>query len=85
MLNFWFGLTMLAFESHEVIGLRLTKLAGGGAAALDEADLMIREKIHAGFEAITSMAMGASPPSVVSRYREVVQANYKRLGSEAAA
>lgn len=29
MFRSWFALTMLAIESNEVVGLRLTKIAGG--------------------------------------------------------
>ena len=37
--------TRLAIDSTRVIGLRLTKIAGGGIEALDGTQLMISEKI----------------------------------------
>ncbi len=77
----WFASTMLAFESCDVIRLRLTRLAAGGSSADREARLMVNEKVDAMFEATASLMAGASPASVVGRYREHVAANARRLAA----
>jgi hypothetical protein len=89
--NPWIGLTadawLLGLEASWVIGLRVMKLAAGGAAATAEADLMVREKIAAGL-ALQAKAMtgglGASPAAAaaktLSHYRRKVRANRRRLG-----
>src|ERR1700721_2059071 len=46
----WLAGAMLAFESFEVINLRLAKLAIGDHDADDEARLMVNEKIDAMFQ-----------------------------------
>ena len=73
----WFAGAMLAFESCEVIRLRMAKLAVGNDDG--EARLMIAEKVDAMFEAGASMMAGASAASIIDRYREHVAANVKRL------
>lgn len=70
---------MLAFESQAVIGLRLARLATGGAAAATEAECMVSEKIFAAGEAAMTMAMGGSAATVISDYRSRVRANHRRL------
>jgi hypothetical protein len=75
----WFAGAMLAFESFEVIHLRLAKLAIGDDGSDHEAHLMVSEKIDAMFEAGASLMSGASAATVVGRYREHVAANAKRL------
>ncbi len=77
----WFAGAMLAFESCEVIRLRLTRLAAGDATADHEARLMVSEKVDAMFEATTSLMAGASAATVVGRYREHVAANARRLAA----
>ncbi len=81
MLNSWFAMTMLAIESNEVIGLRVARIAAGGAGAWDETELMISEKLSAGVEAATALLSGASALSVINRYRELVAANSERMRS----
>ncbi|PNG24686.1 hypothetical protein [Methylocella silvestris] len=71
--------TSLLIESNSVIGLRLMKLAMGGSSASDESSLMVKEKIDAGFEAISTLIAGGSFDEVVCRYREHVSANADRL------
>lgn len=71
--------TLLAMESQQVIGLRLTKLAAGGPAAEVEAHRMVSEKIAAANEAALLMAMGGSTAKVVAGYRRKVRANARRL------
>jgi hypothetical protein len=78
---FKFGLdsAMLAFESQQVIALRMAKLALGGPAATEEVTQMISEKAFAMAEAATHMAFGGSTHEVVRKYRRTVRANRKRL------
>ena len=75
----WLAGTMLAFESCEVIRLRLTKFAHADDDAEHEAQLMVSEKIDAMFEAGASLMAGASAATVIGRYREHVAANARRL------
>ena len=77
----WYSSAMLACESFEVIRLRLEKIMLGGDGAHDEARLMVSEKIDAMFEAGASLMAGATPASIVHRYREHVAANTKRLSA----
>ena len=77
---------MLAMEAQEVIGLRLMKLAQGGAAAEAEMRQMIDEKMTATVTATTLMtaaAMQGRPDQgaddVVQMLRTEVLANKKRL------
>jgi hypothetical protein len=75
----WHTALMLAIESNGVISLRLMKLACGGGDAQAEADLMLREKIDAAFEAGATLMAGGSMAHIVDRYREHVSANSSRL------
>jgi hypothetical protein len=77
----WLAGAMLAFESCEVIRLRLAKLAAGDDEADGEARLMVSEKVDAMFEAGASLMAGASAAIIVGRYREHVAANAKRLSA----
>jgi hypothetical protein len=77
----WFASAMLAFESCEVIRLRLTRLSLGDVAAEHEARLMMSEKFDAMLEATTSLMTGASAATVIGRYREHVAANARRLSA----
>jgi hypothetical protein len=79
MLFPWYATLMLALESNCVIGLRLTKLAGGGSDARDEVHLMLNEKIKAAFEAGKTLMEGGTLFAVIDRYREYVAANNNRL------
>jgi hypothetical protein len=74
------SLMMLAVEANGVVALRMMKLMLGGRKARREAELMVREKIHAGFEATANLMAGASGDEIVHRYRQHVAANAKRLG-----
>lgn len=71
--------TLLAMESQQVIGMRLARLSGGGAAAQAEAQRMVSEKIMAAGEAAMLMAAGGSSQRVVAGYRRRVRANARRL------
>ena len=65
-----------------VIGLRLTKLAGGGRDARDEVHLIMNEKIKAAFEAGKTLMEGGSLFAVIDHYREYVAANNSRLAAD---
>ena len=75
----WFASAMLAMESCEVVSLRLAKFAGHDLDSEREATLMVSEKIFAALEAGANWFAGASPAAIVTRYREHVAANAKRL------
>lgn len=70
---------MLALESQAVIGLRLAKLAAGGAGAQAEMQRMVSEKVFAAGETAMLMATGGTTQSIVSGYRSKVRANQLRL------
>ena len=74
----FYSTVFLAFESGNVIGLRMMKMMSGSGSH-DEAHLMVMEKVHAMFEAGASLMAGGMASSVVDRYREHVAANAKRL------
>jgi hypothetical protein len=69
----------LAFESCNVIVLRMMKMMSGGRDSRDEAHLMVMEKLDAMFEAGASLVAGGTASSVVDRYRQHVAANARRL------
>jgi hypothetical protein len=71
--------TLLGFESHRVVTLRLARLAVGGRAAEAEAQRMVLEKGAAFMEAATTLAFGGSAEKVIRRYRTHVRANERRL------
>jgi hypothetical protein len=71
--------SLLGLESHQVIALRLAKLAKGGQAAQKEAQRMVTEKIAAAEAAALKLAMGGTAASVMSDYRKKVRANRARL------
>jgi hypothetical protein len=75
----WYSSVMLALESQQVIGLRLMKMAIGGAEAQDEVHLMMSEKVEASLEAGETLMAGGTIFSVIDRYREHVAANTSRL------
>lgn len=76
----------LGMEASAVIGLRMMKLAAGGAAAQAEAQLMVSEKVAASL-ALPMMAasgkLGATAPAIASgslvHLRRKVRANRRRL------
>jgi len=70
---------LLGLEAHAVIGLRLSKIAEGGPAAVAEAQQMVTEKINALAEAAGTLAVNGSFLMVVSRFRTHVRANEARL------
>ena len=72
-------MTMLAWEAQTVVGLRLAKIALGGAAAERESKLMVAEKVKAAMETMGHVATGGTARSVVRHYRRKVRANRARL------
>ena len=76
----------LGLEASTVIGLRIMKLAAGGAAAQAEAQLMVGEKVVAGM-ALPMLAMSgqlgtthaAIASGSVKHLRRKVRANRRRL------
>jgi hypothetical protein len=77
----WLAGALLAFEACEVIHLRLTKFASADDDAESEARLMVSEKVDAMFEAGASLMAGATPATIIGRYREHVAANARRLSA----
>lgn len=73
-------MALLALEAQTVIGLRMMRLAGGGARAEAEARRMVTEKAAATAEAVATLALGGSPQTVIKRTRSRVRANARRLG-----
>lgn len=57
----------------------MLKLGCGGVAALDEAQLMVSEKLEAGTNAFLALMTGATSDTIVDGYRREVQANVRRL------
>ena len=80
-MKFSVDIAMANWDAQRVIALRLNKLAKGGPAAKREARRMIAEKVAASAEAGLAIASGASPQSIVRRYRTIVRANERRLSS----
>ena len=86
----WFALALdswsMGVEASAVIGLRMVRLAGGGAAAESEARLMVTEKFRAALD-LQALAMrgalGGDPGMVAARslrhYGARVRANRRRL------
>ncbi|WP_336492468.1 hypothetical protein [Methylobacterium nigriterrae] len=76
-----FAVALLALEAQKVVELRLVKLAWGGAEGQAEAQQMVSEKVSAFIEASGTLMTGGSYDMVVTRYREHVAANTKRLSA----
>lgn len=86
----WFAIGIdawnLTTEASWVIGMRLVRMAQGGAKAEREAQLMVTEKVASSIElgmAIATGRMGLSPEAIASgtirHYRRDVRANRDRL------
>ncbi|MDE8348384.1 MAG: hypothetical protein POG74_02720 [Acidocella sp.] len=80
--------TLLAIESQQVISMRLTKFALGGADVQEEAELMVAEKLHSLMEAghmmMSAVLRGKSDlgaDKVMQHYRTKVSANVARLST----
>jgi hypothetical protein len=66
----FYSTVFLAFESGNVIGLRMMKIMSGVRGSRDETNLMVMEKVQAMLEASTSLLAGATASSIVDRYRD---------------
>jgi hypothetical protein len=75
----FYPVLMLAVESHNVIDMRLWKIATGGVHAGKEARLMVAEKVDAAIEAGAMLMTGKSSIEVIDFYRMHVAANAARL------
>ncbi len=73
------NVALLAVESQQAMHLRLYRLGFGGPKAIDEASLMVREKVEAFSNAMGSAMAGGSFESVIGDYRAIVRANIERL------
>jgi hypothetical protein len=78
-MEFAFDAARLAGETQQVMGLRLMKLAVGGAAGRREAERMVAEKGLALGEAVRTLGTGGSMHKVMRRYLSRVRANKRRL------
>lgn len=81
-----FNAWSLGFEASSVIGLRLMKIAAGGAAGEAETRLMFREKFEAGWTIqgkVLTGALGQTLQTATARtlahYRRKVRSNQRRL------
>lgn len=70
----WFPLAMLAFESNQVITRRFSMKFDQA-----EAQLMVTEKMSAGFEVAAILLRGGTCYDVIEHYRCAVAANAARL------
>ena len=75
----WLNFAMLAVESQQVIWLRMSRLAAGGAVAQREAQRMITEKAVAGLRMAGHFAAGGGADGATTHYRRKVRANVRRL------
>jgi hypothetical protein len=75
----WYPAMMLAFESSNVIDIRLRTMATGGVDATTEAQLMVSEKVDAAIEAGAMLLRGQGSSEIISYYRRHVAANAQRL------
>ena len=86
----WLDVSMkawaLGLESSSVIGLRMMKMAAGGAAAELEAGRMVGEKVEAAIALQTLAMTGGLGPTAhgaasksIAHYRRKVRANRRRL------
>ncbi len=73
------SVTLLAMESQQAVLLRLFRLGCGGPRSIDEASLMVREKIDAFSGAMGAAMAGGSFESLIDDYRTIVRANIERL------
>jgi hypothetical protein len=72
-------MTLLGFEAHRVISLRMATIALGGARAQAEAQRMMVEKMFAAARVWQLLMFGHPPQTVVRELRSRVRANQRRL------
>ena len=70
---------MLTMEASTVVMLRSAALVTGGEDARAETQLMVGEKLVANAVAASVLMNGGSLQSVIAGYREVIDANTRRL------
>ena len=83
-------MSRLAIDSNYVVGMRMMRMAMGGAGAMREAELMVTEKMQTAaslaVENAIALGTGASLDSVnkrtMARYHKVVRANRRRLSRD---
>jgi hypothetical protein len=83
----FFDMTRLAMDANIVVGLRMMRLAEGGAGAIREAELMVSEKIQTAvmltMQNAVALGTGTSVDRVgktsLAKYQKVVSANKRRL------
>lgn len=89
MMNAWFEAARFGADSHNVIALRMMRLANGGPLAATEATQMISEKVAAFTEAqgalmsalVSGSSLDAAAAKAYAPYRRAVRANRRRLGA----
>lgn len=89
MMNAWFEAARFGADSHNVIALRMMRLANGGPLAATEATRMVSEKVAAFTEAqgalmnalVTGSSLDAAAAKAYAPYRRAVRANRRRLGA----
>jgi hypothetical protein len=79
MSNQFYAAFLLALEAQKVVELRLVRIAWGGAEAQAEMVSMVGEKVVAAMEAANTLMTGGSHDDVITRYRDLVAANVRRL------
>jgi hypothetical protein len=89
MMNAWFEAARFGADSHNVIALRMMRLATGGPLAATEATRMVSEKVAAFTEAqgalmnalVNGSSLDAAAAKAYAPYRRAVRANRRRLGA----
>ena len=79
MFKLWYGAAMLSIEAHNVIALRMVKLAMGGKNAHAEASRMVTEKISESIAVAATLMSGGSSHAVLAQVRRSVRSNSRRL------
>lgn len=84
--NMALDIALLGWEAQWVIGLRMMRVAAGGAAGYRELQRMVTEKAASQLELQTRLAADAmlgksdrASDRAVRHYRSKVRANYRRL------
>jgi hypothetical protein len=79
MLKLWSDAVLLSFETQQVIGLRMLRIAKGGSRAHAEARRMVSEKLAASLDAAATVLRGGSGQKVLGQVRGRVRRNARRL------
>ena len=83
----WLDAASMCAAAQAVIALRVMRLAGGGAAAMSEAQRMVLEKVIAGAQAqfgagmalIAGGGVAGAKRAAAKPYRRAIRANRRRL------